>query len=53
MIRSYIIATIYDLRPWLVRAIGCGLVAAAVTFGAVGGFTASAKAFGVKREAKK
>jgi hypothetical protein len=53
MMRSYIIASVYDLRPWLVRAIGCGIVAAAITFGTVSGFTIAAKTFGVKREVRK
>jgi hypothetical protein len=52
-IRSYIIACLFDLRPWLVRAIGCGLIAACIVFGSIGGFTCAVKTFGVKKEMRK
>ena len=51
--RDYARAFALDLYPWLIRAIGCMMVAGSLVFGSIAGFTAAAKSFGVKKECRK
>lgn len=48
--RDYAKAIALDIYPWLIRAIGCGLISACIVFGSIAGFTAAVKTCGVKKE---